>query len=501
MRQPQPHRSTLHMLKTTGIYSVSDLQHWCATNDGSVFGETIGSEFVSAPLNSQVRYPVTPTPVCLWQGTVYTTKSSSESEGKRVSPFDQGLRSSGLSVAPLTDAFFTSKPVTTIPAMALLVYGDFIARHVFHLIHDVLESLYILLHTYQGGALLRVPRQTVLFRSPDTDWLAAEGKGGHRQVGSSSVVDPAKGTALSAQVLNGFSFALDAGEGHRHPLSFFTSSLVFEHGKERVPLSPNAFCFCQGMFVSPKTPSTPSSEVYKGIRRAVSSQFPNERGYRDDLNLANESADFPSFVEEEKDRRERRLPYGSKYWQEHAGGEKDPGVYRPRALLIHRASRRIANVVEFTRMLREEGFRVEEVYLERIPVSEQYHLGRYADLVVGMHGLGLVHGLWMESSPEDCRAVLEFMPWVHAAFPFQFKRLFGDFMNMSYHQVMPKDVSFDLEGIDAVQEKKRLMDIRNVVSAFQFPTFAYQTCIYDEAEVRAVMHRIRQRLDTCLYSK
>lgn len=502
LHQPPPHPSTRHLLSVGGIHNVSVLQRWCDVSGAGASrqlqqahqqGDTL-LEFVQAPGNPRVRYPMVPTPLCLHRGTVYLSQRSPGA-------LERTLRDLHIRAAPLTDALFSDEggteskeTVTAVPAVALLVRGDFIANHAMHLIHDVLESLYILLHSFRDGGLLSAPRQTVLFRAHDTDWPS--GVGHRRRGGGGSFVsawDAAKATALSASVLNGFS---SAKGGKDDPSLFFTSSLLFEHGEEvdfSSSAKTSAYCFCQGVLVSPAIPTALSGEVYHGIRNTVARQFPNERPYH---------LHFNSSREEVQDLHKRQTLSGLTYWRNQTSvalARRNETEYRPRSLFIHRSSRRIANPSVYVQMLWDAGFQVEEVHMERLRVDEQFHLGRYADLVVGMHGLGLVHGLWMDPVPSGCRAVFEFLPWVNVAFPVQFRQMFGFYMNMRVHRVAPTDVLFDSRVTDVAKEKARLMSAQNIVSVFRFPSFENQTCVYNHTEVRDEIATIREWLATCLY--
>ncbi|CUG79205.1 membrane-associated protein, putative, partial [Bodo saltans] len=61
----------------------------------------------------------------------------------------------------------------------------------------------------------------------------------------------------------------------------------------------------------------------------------------------------------------------------------------PRLLLVNRNRRRIGNFDKIEAMAKEIGFNVATVYFENMAPHAQFHLSRYADVLVGIHGMAL----------------------------------------------------------------------------------------------------------------
>lgn len=359
------------------------------------------------------------------------------------------------------------------PAMALLTNGPWIASHFLHMVNDVLESLSGFYDTYNGGEMKEIPTQTVLLFKRSSLWEDRRG-------------DLQGKMSMSSAILNAFSSPYLGG-------SPYNTSFLFQTNVYRTQISSKGpvmtadtalspfVCFCDAALVAVQKPKSFSTATFYNIQDLVSAQFrsmPYTTGF-DVWRIENQ--------------RRREQPFAQRFWS-----RREVGPYAPRALFIHRTSRLIANASLYAEWMREQGFRVMEVYLERFSAEEQYYFGRYADVIVGMHGLGVGHAMWMERLPYACRTVIEFRPWVIQSMPVQLSLVLGNSMHFNYKKVIPIDVQFGPEVADPDRERYELLSTARMVNAFQYLSFTHQTALYNSTEVRQLIAEVYQHLMSCL---
>lgn len=435
-------------------------------------------------------YAATGSPVCLRAGRIYLTDARARAG---IAEF----QAAELTVLPLTDDIL-SRPssraseaaVRVVPAMAVLLHGAWIATHFFHLVTDALEALRSTYQTWQDGVLLRIPTQTVLLHQPESNWM------GRR-------VDTHRRMELSAALANAFS-SPELARGSPYNSSFLfrsksrhcaeleangTATMALPPPQRPSPATASTLCFCDGLLVTTHRLPVLERDILYGIQDWAARQFRAS----------------PYGVNRSVQAMERlRLQHASlllapTLWR--TGTRTTSGLslsYKPRALLIHRANRVIANASRYAGWMRAAGFRVEEVYLEKHTTAQQYHLGRYADIVVGMHGLGLGHAMWMERSPSRCRTIIEFRPWVIASMPTQPILILEGAMEYHFVVIPPIDVRFGPSVANPAEERELLLSSARMVNAFRYPSFTDQIAIYDDERVKRVIADVRQHLERCL---
>lgn len=446
------------------------------------------------------NYTATASAVCLRGGRVYLPAERLDA------PPGARFRAAGLSVHALTDEVLRQRttPVASptreqgardtgplvVPAMAVLLHGTWIATHFFHLMTDALEALQSAYATWQGGVLQRIPTQTVLLSAPGSNWVDRRG-------------DSLRKLEMSAAVANAFS-SPQLGCG-----SPFNTSFVFRIDppqcarQERDAARGTALCFCDALLAPTRRFPVLEAGRFYGVqdwaaRQFRSAPYAHNRSARalDQLRLTLAALQPPGLA-----------AWAAGLWPAAAQSASTVPTgsplasapsYRPRVLFVHRTTRQIANATRYAQWMREAGFRVEEAQLETLSAAQQYHLGRYADVVVGMHGLGIGHALWMERSPPRCRTVIEFRPWVISSMPTQPLLILGHAMRYHFVTVAPTDVRFGPSVQDPLQERARMMSPERMVNAFDFPGFTDQVASYDDDKVRQVFADVRRHLAQCL---
>ncbi|CAJ1986881.1 Protein of unknown function (DUF563) [Leishmania donovani] len=446
---------------------------------------------VSPRYLANASYAATGSPVCLRAGRIYLTDA-------RIRAGIAEFQAAGLTVLPLTDDVL-SRPssrvskaaVRVVPAMAVLLNGAWIATHFFHLVTDALEALRSAYQTWQDGVLLRIPTQTVLLHQPESNWMDRRGDT-HRKM------------ELSAALANAFS-SPELARGSPYNSSFLFRSqsrhcAELEANATVTMASPppprrqsqataSTLCFCDGLLVTTHRLPVLERDILYGIQDWVARQF-----------RASPYGVNRSVQEMERLRLQHAwLSSASTLWSIGTLTSSQLSLsYKPRALFVHRTSRVIANASRYAGWMRAAGFRVEEVYLEKHTAAQQYHLGRYADIVVGMHGLGIGHALWMERSPPRCRAVIEFRPWVIASMPTQPVLTLEGAMQYHFVTIPPIDVRFGPSVAHPAEERELLLSSARMVNAFRYPSFTDQIAIYDDDRVKRVIADVRQHLERCL---
>ncbi|GET86665.1 hypothetical protein, conserved [Leishmania tarentolae] len=485
--------NTVEALSSYCVARVAERPSWrtaswqrTTSSNASAFGVPAASRYLT-----NTSYAATGSPVCLRSGRIYLTD-------ERIRAGIAEFEAAELPVLPLTDDMLSRSSsrasqaaVEVVPAMAILFQGSWIANHFFHLVTDALEALYSTYQTWQDGVLLRIPTQTVLLHRPESNWMDRHG-------------DTERKMELSAALANAFSSPeLALGSPYNSSFLFRTQSrrcATLEANATAAmgsqPASPprqfsttaSTVCFCDGLLMTTHRLPVLEQDILYGIQDWAARQF-----------RASPYGVNRSVVEMEQLRLQHAsLLSVSMLWNIGTLTAASSLSYRPRVLFVHRTTRLIANASRYAGWMRAAGFRVEEVYLENYTAAQQYHLGRYADLVVGMHGLGICHAMWMERSPPRCRTVIEFRPWVIASMLTQPTLTLEGAMQYHFVAIQPIDVRFGPSVANPAKERELLMSPARMVNAFRYPSFTDQIAIYDDERVKRVIADVRQHLERCL---
>lgn len=363
-----------------------------------------------------------------------------------------------------------------VPAMAIVPYGIWIATHLWHMLTDILKHVMQFMQTYNRGEMWSVPTQGVLLQDAGGGWVDRYN-------------DTVRKMQLSTEALNLFSSPRTGGP-------FFPSAPVMtilpseRPAPEPAKGQPLLQCYCQAMPMDRLHPLLADHEdMYYAIQDLAVGQFGGE-SYLGDYSLA-----------EIETRRLSAHPWAGQFWRPDAVGpafDAATGAYRPRAVVVHRQTRVIANVSVYVAHLKGLGFRVEEVYPERLTVPQQYHLGRYADLYMAMHGLGMGHAMWMNRYPQGCRTGVEFVHWAHARSTAALLRVMGVVMKFRYERPEAIDVTFGPSVANLVKERAKLRDPKLGGASYLYPGFTDQTAFFNETELRALFADVKANLDECL---
>ncbi|AIN96252.1 hypothetical protein LPMP_110560 [Leishmania panamensis] len=450
---------------------------------------------VSPRYLANASYTATGSPVCLRSGRIYLTDA----------PIRAGIaefQAAELEVLSLTDDLLSPPSshasdavVRVVPAMAVLLRGAWIATHFFHLVTDALEALHSTYQTWQDGVLLRIPTQTVLLHQPESNWADRHGDTHGKMELSAALANAFSSPELAHGSPYNSSFLLRTTSRHCAELEVNATAAVAPAPasretppRESLATAPTV-CFCDALLVTTHRLPVLKRDMLYGIQDWAARQFRAS----------------PYGVNRSVQKMERlRLQHTSLSWTStlwgfgaYVASPLSPS-YRPRALFVHRTTRLIANASRYAEWMREAGFRVEEVYLENHTAAQQYHLGRYADIVVGMHGLGIGHAMWMERSPPRCRTVIEFRPWVIASMPTQPVLILERAMQYHFVIIPPIDVCFGPSVANPAEERELLLSAARMVNAFRYPSFTDQIAIYDDERVKRVIADVRQHLERCL---
>jgi hypothetical protein len=225
------------------------------------------------------------------------------------------------------------------------------------------------------------------------------------------------------------------------------------------PSNTALHCFCQSLFVGHHTlPRGEPSANFESSSRSTAM-----REYRRRM--------VTKYSE---------LPYGTLPRREHytrLGFWMNGTEAMPRLLLVKRNRRRIGNVDRIEALARELGFNVAAVYFESMTPGEQFHLSRYADVLVGIHGMALTFVANMdgdltgrqkkaegtlEATPPRrpgrrlCKTLVELMHWVNPA-RFWYYQEMAPLSNVYLDRVLPADVQFGPSVVNKVRERRVLL--------------------------------------------
>ncbi|GET88989.1 unspecified product [Leishmania tarentolae] len=179
---------------------------------------------------------------------------------------------------------------------------------------------------------------------------------------------------------------------------------------------------------------------------------------------------------------------------------------RPRLLWIGHEHPRIFDEKAIISVAREIGFAVyvDTQYTAHTSAAGQFYLARYADVVVGFHGVALINAVWLDGTTRlSCRTLVELLPYAQVK---QIERVYGEPVVASgsaYVSVLPVDAEFvdPNYDTDAKREKakRELMGEDNVMGdVAKHPAFTKHRAIYDLVQVEAQLRELYAKLQKCL---
>lgn len=225
-----------------------------------------------------------------------------------------------------------------------------------------------------------------------------------------------------------------------------------------------------------------------------------------------------------------------------SSGENSESLDRPprhvRFLYLTRSRRKAHNEDRLLQLAAEEAslqMDVERVNFEHLTIAQQLHWIRWADVVMGVHGMQLTfiaHSIathdyqtdsvstssaeaaasksssdfltQLQEEVEDlgdeeitrvpCRTLIELYPYVHGEFLFTLHEV-PKISGWSYERVVPVDVVFGPSVADPVLEKHQLM--QKDFPFWNLAAFGDQNTTYAEHEVRRALKRAIQRWQSC----
>ncbi|CUG79195.1 transmembrane protein, putative [Bodo saltans] len=191
-----------------------------------------------------------------------------------------------------------------------------------------------------------------------------------------------------------------------------------------------------------------------------------------------------------------------------AGNKSTVGM--PRLLLVNRNRRRIGNFDKIEVMAKEIGFNVATVYFENMAPDAQFHLSRYADVLVGIHGMALTFVANMDGefrgvsdhestgtasvATSSCKTLVELMHWINPT-KFYIYREMAQLSGVAFSRLLPTSVSFG-SSVENPAKEKVLLQKRNYYW-WSLKGFDDQTVVFHEGQVRDVLLEAYQRAKRC----
>jgi hypothetical protein len=170
----------------------------------------------------------------------------------------------------------------------------------------------------------------------------------------------------------------------------------------------------------------------------------------------------------------------------------------PRLLLVNRNRRRIGNIDRIEAIATEIGFNVATVYFENMAPDVQFHLSRYADVLVAIHGMALTFVANMDGDlgyrkPSSCKTLVELMHWVNPT-KFWYYQEMAPLSNVQLRRILPVDVSFGPSVVSKSKEKRNLL--KNTFW-WGLKGFDDQVAFHDVTAVERVLRDAMRRWKEC----
>jgi hypothetical protein len=199
------------------------------------------------------------------------------------------------------------------------------------------------------------------------------------------------------------------------------------------------------------------------------------------------------------------LPYGTYpvpydaytragHWRQQVA---DPFVPRM-LLLLRRKTRQLGDADAIIKMARDAGFNLAVLTPEREPLATQLLMARYADIIVGVHGMALGWVFMMDSERNPhCRRLLELR---HFGRPLRnihnvYKIVSIDNL-LQYWSIDAKSVTFDPKKVRHPEYEKKMLKYKKFPHSLY--GFSYQRPRYDLKEVNESFWKHLSELRACL---
>ncbi|KAH9597213.1 Glycosyltransferase 61 [Trypanosoma melophagium] len=482
------------------------LREFCATYAPELQNATWADESVKRFLVAREdydaglpSYPFLPRPVCFRHDKVFYDGADlwrSRSSGDtyiQLGPEWRKLSEKSLSQLQRDPSL---EKLVVVPAIGLVPLGKFMVGQLYHIMNDLVAPLMTLMT--RGGNRTVPQRLTELARSP-TQFFTMP----HRRL-----MWPRARMEYAVPQTKHFmgAFSYPAAP----PRYFFDSAPVLDES--------TLYCTCQGMLIGNTGTKQPLQRERAALRLAADLmvRYMKETPYESTIDAdveVKEVGGVPVFILQ----RFSRVPQIARnFWTtelsvlkprgEAGGSAAAVPAYRPRLLLVNRKRRRVHNPGELVAVAERLGFNVQVADMEEMSLEEQFHVARYADVMMGMHGMGLTHVLWMDGRHRsDCRALIELMPFGCPQKLIHFYSAFSAAVNIHYEHVEAIDMYMAdaNEGINATQlEKMREREVakrRLKLCNFEWfhRRFSEQVALYNVSEVEERLVAALARLKTC----
>ncbi|KAH9597201.1 Glycosyltransferase 61 [Trypanosoma melophagium] len=482
------------------------LREFCATYAPELQNATWADESVKRFLVAREdydaglpSYPFLPRPVCFRHDKLFYDGAEL---GRRLRP--RGIYTTvNFDWANLTEESLgllqrdpSLEKLVVVPAIGLVPLGKFMVGQLYHIMNDLVAPLMTLMT--RGGNRTVPQRLTELARSPTQFFTMPH----RRLMWPRARMEYA--VSQTKHFMGPFSYPAAP------PRYFFDSAPVLDES--------TLYCTCQGMLIGNTGTKQPLQRERAALRLAADLmvRYMKETPYESTIDAdveVKEVGGVPVFILQ----RFSRVPQIARnFWTtelsvlkprgEAGGSAAAVPAYRPRLLLVNRKRRRVHNPGELVAVAERLGFNVQVADMEEMSLEEQFHVARYADVMMGMHGMGLTHVLWMDGRHRsDCRALIELMPFGCPQKLIHFYSAFSAAVNIHYEHVEAIDMYMaDANGgINATQlEKMRGLERvkKRMISCefrWRYKGFADQIALYNVSEVEERLVAALARLKTC----
>ncbi|CBZ27474.1 conserved hypothetical protein [Leishmania mexicana MHOM/GT/2001/U1103] len=174
---------------------------------------------------------------------------------------------------------------------------------------------------------------------------------------------------------------------------------------------------------------------------------------------------------------------------------------RPRLLWIGHNRPCIIDESSIISVAKDIGFEVyvDTQYTAHTSAAEQFYLARYADVVVGFHGVALINAVWMDATRrESCRTLVEFLPYAQAN---QVESVYGEPVVASgnaYVSVVPVDAKLASSNYDTEAKRELMGEDKRVRARANHLAFTKHRTSYDLVQVEAQLRELHAKLQKCL---
>ncbi|EAN89358.1 hypothetical protein C3747_11g86 [Trypanosoma cruzi] len=444
-------------------------------------------------------YPIFPGPVCFLGGSSYFDGDDLDRRrnlgGARVKLFPSWRRLTDNVLMDMQNNSYI-RSLTFVPAIAIVFLNGFSLGQMYHVLNDMVKEVMVI--------MTEVGNETTLWK--------------YSELGKSPTQFFALPRAELLWTRENLASALPQTTHFLGAFSHPTAPTRYFFNDIPVLSRDAVYCTCQAMF----TCEVPPDETFE--QKTVAFRLIGDLMVRYMNETPHESAQEVSDDLEKKQvvplsilRRFSHVPQIAKrFWEtelkvmakyksrEPGDKTQEPFVYRPRLLLINRNFREIHDYQAVAALAERVGFNVQVVYFEKMPLEDQVHVSRHADVMMGMHGMGLTHVLWMDGRRRPrCRALLELMPFGCPRTLIHFYKLFADTVGIHYEYIEAADMYLkDMGGLHKSKAQQRDLEaVKAVMRACKFDYmyrgFTNQVAIYNMSVLEQRLVAALQRLKQC----